>query len=99
MSENKQATARTVDTELAQAVPVMFPDNREAQAWFETAAFHHRNECYYRGLVVQIGKMLGDAAYISDDDSRQQDVLCAKVPELVRAMLPPPPSRHEESQR
>lgn len=31
--------------------------------------------------------MLGEEAYISDDGSRQQDVLCAKVPELVAQRL------------
>ena len=39
---------------------------------------------YYRGLVVQIGEQLGIAAKTSDDGSIQQDVLCAKVPELVQ---------------
>lgn len=84
---NESGTAGTGGENLTQAVPEMFPDNRLAQAWYETAAQMHRNECYYRGLVVQIGKMLGDAAYISDDGSRQQDVLCAKVPELVRKLV------------
>jgi len=60
---------------------------RERNAWIETAAFHSRNEDYYRGLVIKIGEMLGPAAYVSDDGSVQQDVLCAKVPELVAAAL------------
>jgi hypothetical protein len=60
---------------------------RESDLWQEIAAQHNRNEEYYRGLVVQIGEMLGPDAYISDDGSIQQDVLCAKVPELVRSRL------------
>jgi len=56
-------------------------------AWYETAAQMSRNSDYYRGLVVQIGKMLGEEAYISDDGSVQEDVLCAKIPELVAAKL------------
>jgi hypothetical protein len=59
----------------------------ERDAWVETAAMFSRNEEYYRGLVVKIGEMFGDAAYIADDGSRSEDVLCAKVPALVRAVL------------
>lgn len=45
-----------------------------------------RNRDYYRGLVVRIGEGLGEAQYIADDGSKQEDVLCAKVPELVAAL-------------
>lgn len=55
----------------------------QRDAWEETAKRHHRNECYYRGLVERIGKLFGEAAFLSDDGSRQEDVLCAKVPELA----------------
>lgn len=55
--------------------------------WRDTAMQHHRNEEYYRGLVIRIGAMLGPDAYTSDDGSVQQDVLCAKVPELVAALI------------
>lgn len=59
---------------------------RERDAWIETAAQHCRNEEYYRGLVVQIGRLFGVAAMTSDDGSVQDHVLCAKVPELVGAL-------------
>ena len=55
--------------------------------WYDTAAQMSRNADYYRGLVEKIGKMLGKEAYISDDGSVQEDILCAKVPELVAAKL------------
>lgn len=58
----------------------------ERNAWIETAAQFSRNEDYYRGLVTEIGEGLGDEAFIADDGSRSQDVLCAKVPGLVAAM-------------
>ena len=57
----------------------------QRDAWEETAKQSHRNCDFYRGLVVLIGEMMGDAAYMSDDGSKQQDVLCLKVPELVKA--------------
>lgn len=59
----------------------------ERNNWVESAMMFSRNEDYYRGLVVKIGEMLGPEAYVSDDGSVQQDVLCAKVPELVAARL------------
>jgi len=59
----------------------------EAKAWLETARQHCKNEEYYRGLVQQIGSLFGEAAYISDDGIKQEDILCAKVPELVKEAL------------
>ena len=56
-------------------------------AWYDTAAQMSRNADYYRGLVQKIGKMLGKEAYTSDDGSIQDDILCAKIPELVAAKL------------
>lgn len=46
-------------------------------------------ECtnYYKGLVEEIGKMFGEDAYISDDGSKQDSILCAKVPELVSQLI------------
>lgn len=61
--------------------------NAERDAWKETAAQHCRNEQYYRDLVVRIGKLFGEQAYVSDDGSKQEDVLCAKVPELVEKLI------------
>lgn len=51
--------------------------------WMETAAQNQRNTDYYRGLLVKCGKAIGDQAYIADDGTRMDDVLCAKIPELV----------------
>ena len=55
--------------------------------WEETARQNQLNTDYYHSLVEEIGKELGQEAYISDDGSIQQDVICAKVPELVRVHL------------
>jgi hypothetical protein len=63
------------------------PESMTDINWYHTAMQEHRNCEYYRGLVEQIGKMLGEEACISDDGSVQDDVLCAKVPELVAARL------------
>jgi hypothetical protein len=60
---------------------------QQRNGWCDTAAFHLRNEDYYRGLVIKIGAMLGPEAYTSDDGSVQDSVLCAKVPELVAKLV------------
>lgn len=66
--------------------------------WQEIADFHYRNECYYRRLVEEIGKMFGDAAYIADDGTRPGGILCAKVPALVRAALNVEPALPQDTQ-
>lgn len=80
-----ETSGREMDATLAEAISK--PVARLAQAWHDTAAQHCRNEEYYRGLVIKIGEMLGPEAYISDDGSVQQDVLCAKVPDLVANLI------------
>jgi len=51
--------------------------------WMEVAAMNQKNTDYYRGLLEECGENIGKNAYISDDGSVQNDVLCAKIPELV----------------
>ncbi|HEY0548176.1 MAG TPA: hypothetical protein VGF13_01165 [Verrucomicrobiae bacterium] len=72
---------RVMDPPLAEAVA------RRIAAWMDDAARYARNEEYYRGLVQRCGAVFGEAAYLCDDGvSRSQDILCAKVPELVEAL-------------
>ena len=65
----------------------MAKKDREIAAWKESAAQFSRNADFYHGLISGIGAQFGEAAYISDDGSKQQDVLCLKVPELVAGAL------------
>jgi hypothetical protein len=51
--------------------------------WMDVAAQNERNTCYYRELLEECGRIIGDQAYISDDGTVQDDVLYAKIPELV----------------
>ncbi len=55
--------------------------------WMDTAAQNQRNTDYYRGLLERCGKAIGESAYIADDGSKSEDVLCAKIPELVEAFF------------
>lgn len=59
----------------------------ERNGWADSAAQFSRNEDYYRGLVVKIGEMIGDAAFTDDAGQLHDTVLCAKVPELVAEMI------------
>lgn len=57
---------------------------RQRNLWEEDARQYCINADYYRSIVVAIGEMLGQEAKLRDDGSTALDVLCAKVPELVR---------------
>ncbi len=60
---------------------------RECENWKATAAQHLRNEQYYRGLIEEIGRMIGPDAFTDDTGSMHESVLCAKVPECVKSLL------------
>jgi len=68
---------RIMDPPLAMAVA------KRIAAWIETAAQNQRNTDYYRGLLERCGKAIGARAYIADDGGVSEDVLCAKIPEII----------------
>lgn len=72
---------KTMDPVLAEAVA------KRIAFWMEIAAQNERNTDYYRGLLEQCGKLIGTKAYICDDGSESEDVLCAKIPMLVANLL------------
>src|SRR5690606_19989691 len=51
--------------------------------WKEMAKDFADSTEFYRNIVVSIGELLGEEAYISDDGSVQSSVLTLKVKELV----------------
>lgn len=55
----------------------------ERDAWEETALQAQRSAGYYRDLIVKCGKSIGIDAYTDDAGEEHDEVLCAKVPELV----------------
>ncbi len=64
------------------------PETSEPRSpWEETAAQFCRNMEYYRGLVDRIGRAIGPEAYVADDGSVSEDVLRAKVPEIIERLL------------
>lgn len=59
----------------------------ERDGWLHSSKDFSDGLAYYRGLVVQIGTLLGRASHIADDGSDMKEVLCAKVPELVASVI------------
>lgn len=78
---DKETEDRTMDVALAKAVAVRI------SGWMQIAAENARNTDYYRGLVVRCGESIGPDAFIQDDGGVCEHVLCAKVPELVEALV------------
>ena len=56
---------------------------KERDAWIGDCEQHLNNTGYYRGLLVEIGNLLGYVARRADDGSMSENVLVAKVPKLV----------------
>lgn len=61
---------------------------RAIAGWMDAAAQHCRNESYYRGLLEECGAAIGAPAFVCDSGDISQDVLCAKIPELVKQLVP-----------
>lgn len=59
----------------------------DGEFWEREAQQQAKNVAFYRDLVIRAGKAIGKAAYTCDNGDVSQDVLCAKVPELVEAMV------------
>ena len=64
-------------------------EQAEAQcaAWEQSAKEFANGMDYYRGIVIAVGEMIGEQSYICDDGTRSDSVLCAKIVELVAAVL------------
>lgn len=52
-------------------------------AWMDTAAQNQKNADYYRMLLEDCGESIGEQAYICDDGTRSESVLCAKIPDII----------------
>jgi len=81
-----------VDFDVASAMNLPIPDTieqavRERNSWINTAASYSRNADYYRGLLINIGEMIGVRAYTQDDGNVTDTVLCAKIPEIIEGLL------------
>lgn len=55
--------------------------------WVDTSKLFHSNYDYYRGICIEIGELLGEEVYICDDGSKSEDVLIAKLVEVLKKRL------------
>lgn len=76
---DEETSGREMDATLAEAVA------RRIAAWMETAAQMARNADFYRGLLDECAKHLGEAAYTADDGTVMGEPLRLKIPGLVAA--------------
>lgn len=60
--------------------------SRVIAGWMESGAEAQRNADYYRSLLVRCGNAFGEEARTADDGTVNDEVLVAKVPELVERM-------------
>lgn len=68
------------------------------KSWMDSARQYAKNEAYYRGLIEAALKDI-PAAYLCDDGTRSEDVLCAKLPEIVHALAAQPPRPAQDAVR
>ena len=61
--------------------------NKAIADWKESARKFANEVQFYKDILVRIGMLIGDEAYISDDGSKQEDVLVKKLPQLVYDMV------------
>lgn len=65
--------------------PMADPRELSEKHWRECASIAASSEEYYRGVVRELGRVLGVESFISDDGSIQSDPLAAKMRDLVVA--------------
>lgn len=81
-------SAKVMDVDLAESFAKVIHDLYvDRLLWLELAKQEIQNAEYYRSLVVEIGKAIGQEARVADDGLVHDSVLCAKVPELVKKRL------------
>jgi hypothetical protein len=59
----------------------------QIQDWAEAAGTLSRSSDYYRNICIEIGELLGEEVYICDDGTKSEDVLVAKLVEVLKRKL------------
>ena len=77
----EKAKISLTDSELGQSVLWVLVNQIKDTIYFSNSS------TFYHGIVEKTGKLLGEAAYTSDDGSVQDSVLALKVPELVEKLV------------
>jgi len=72
--------------QLADAQAAQREAEQRTLGWEDTARQYALNVDYYRDIVTEIGELFGDEAKTAADGVGHDDVLRAKVPDLVRSL-------------
>lgn len=72
---------------IQQSIPRLELLENSVESWRQAAEQHHRNEQWYRGLLVKLGQRLGEPVYISDDGSVNDEPLILKVVEQLERLI------------
>ena len=72
---------------IQQAIPRLELLENSVESWRQTAEQHHRNEQWYRELLIKLGRQLGEPVYISDDGSVNDEPLILKVVERLEQLI------------
>jgi len=78
---DKETENKAIDAVLVEAI------SKRIANWMQIAAQHSRNEEYYRGLLVKCGEIIGKRSFECDDGTISDDVLCAKIPEILETYV------------
>ena len=83
---------KVMDVDLAEAVVeqvsvAILAWKEIATNWKTTARDYSRSSEYYQSLLDEIGNHIGYEAHVADDGSYQEDILRAKLPDLVKILV------------
>tara|TARA_Y100000310_G_scaffold328962_2_gene397993 strand:- start:61 stop:489 length:429 start_codon:yes stop_codon:yes gene_type:complete len=59
----------------------------QSESWEEIAKQHCRNEEFWRGIVIDVGRLLGPEVYVQDDGGVSEDPLALKIVPLLKERL------------
>ena len=75
-----ETSGKEMDATLAESVA------RRIAVWMQSTAQMADNADFYRGLLDECARHLGESAYIADDGTVMDEPLRLKIPELVSAL-------------
>ena len=78
---DEETSGTEMDATLAEAVA------RRIAAWMDTAAMFSRNADFYRGLLDECAKHLGQEVFTADDGTVMDEPLRLKIPPAVADLV------------
>jgi hypothetical protein len=70
---------------LVEAIELREAIAKRIAGWIGIACQNQQNADYYRGLLERCGKAIGDRAKTAHDGTKLDEVLVARIPEIIEA--------------